>query len=384
MKVQIVFVVVMSWIWSGCQSLDPALNVAAAQINQPPSTAVEAAKGISADGVTPKDGHPQTNQNIDVGNVSALKVDVPEIHDLANLPLGNTITDQFRQFIYMQVDSTLADGAEGTYIMDVALAVQAQPNVAEFASVLVKNTGRPDHSTETASVGGTTHFYTTDNGCFSYPTDSSQESLIDAFLPMFEVPSVGVATLLETNVEIHGILTDRYALDPTAISSEIDMASSDIALLQVDIYVARETSYIVRFRTQSIGLLTANTGDFTAGAEAKMTVVLDYIPLDQPLDLVPPIACVDQIDTVSTYLKTADASRIITSSGELFYQSEMSPEDIIAFYHAEMGADGWMLTSDAGLGQFSTLHFSRGDEMVQVSLFKPVPDNDVVNVTVSQ
>ena len=274
---------------------------------------------------------------------------------------------------YEGIDMT---GAPKTFDLNIQIENQSEPKAQRFSM----GGADPSESMQFVVIGDQAMSVFPGVGCTVFPASSMQGPDPTESAPDIDEMMTGQAQLVESGVEIDGILTDRYELTSENMA---DAGDSEVPNIQDgSVYVARDGGYIVR--VEMTGTVNTAENGFDPNTEAQVTLTYTFIPVENgALVVSPPTECADQLSGTSEYPVIDGASELISFENSFFYTYTGSLEDVTDFYRTKMVEDGWTLTNESGGANisFATLSFSRDYESIDV---KAIQNGDEVSVTIEK
>ena len=322
----------------------------------------------------------------------------PEVLDLEDPDLYTSPLTDYTASYAEDVTSSGLDDKPVTILMRYAARYQTQPTTA-WAS----NNSMFDETTrvDMVTVGGKLYVAAPDGQCETGTPGDPPPNPVSALADVFQ----GQVQRTEENVEINGLIADRYALEAENLVPEAQIvlaekvvtenSNSDSTLtLQIhgtgSLYLARQGGFIVRVELSDISESTEQEFFFKPGSDMQSQTVIELAPTEpDAAPIAPPEACGSAPQAGSgggsgggtlVFPRPDDAEILIEDEGSLVYQTSQAPDDLETFYTTEMAALGFSLEDTTKLGPIVELTFTRADQTVTVSL---LPAGDTVTVTIT-
>lgn len=197
-------------------------------------------------------------------------------------------------------------------------------------------------------------------GCATIPAGELQ----DPFTLLLDLGGflTGEAPRLRPDQEVNGMPVYRFAIDDSnVVPDELDVAE----VTDGTIYIAQDGGYVVRLEINGTGTSEELSGE--PGLVGQISYSLDYYDFNQPLQIEPPEGCTQAAADLE-YPVTDDAYQLSVLPGIVSYRTNISLDEVIQFYKAEMAAAGWTLTDEFAAGPAALLSFSGEAGSVQVTL----------------
>jgi hypothetical protein len=177
---------------------------------------------------------------------------------------------------------------------------------------------------------------------------------------------------------VNGVRCKRYTVDtevavPFPVPEDVDegamgMLPTEILVHQVgDIWLADDPDLPpVMIRSQTEGAMTTQT---PAGERTMIIAqVNDLLDINQPVAIEPPPAEETGAEGVD-YPMMPDAELETASDLMTLYSTAVPAAEVIAFYETEMTMAGWVQVEETSQSEgMSNMHFSRGDQSVEVAI----------------
>ncbi len=296
----------------------------------------------------------------------------PTTLDLDDPDAIQAIDTDYELHLVMSYSGTASDGSVlmGEFTLD-----QKQLIDSADSEILVQASGMADlgevDMVSMSILGDTVYFYTDVNGCIYLPASSYDDPYNDVVFTGDSMNGEAVRVGSET---INGVATYHFALD----TYNIDPAEMDLNTLESgDMYVAQDGGYLVRMVMEGMGTNEFFGGDGSIPVDIHYQ--LDYTPADG-IEIMVPEGCEVVEDSASgagagdsaanseDYPVMADASNV-TAFGTLFsYETNASIEEVMAYYKAELAADGWSLDQEIVGGETGILVFMQGGSGLSVAI----------------
>lgn len=296
----------------------------------------------------------------------------PETIDLSDPALYPKDTyPTFKMDTSLKYDGVDITGSSKTFNMNFKVESQEEPK----AQYIWISSNSAEEGMEFVTMGDQSMSVFPGVGCTVFPTSSMEDDSPEEMVPDVSGSFKGQAQRVETDIDIEGILTDRYALTSENMTDNTVVTDGSM-------YVARDGGYIVRI--EFVGTSKTGEMDFDPDAETQMSMSYTFIPVeDGSLVITPPDACAEQLAGGSKYPVMDGASDLISMGDTVFYTVNASLEEVQNFYRTKMVEDGWTLVDDVGGGSisFATLEFSKDGEAVEVSA---ITTGEGVSVTITK
>ena len=172
----------------------------------------------------------------------------------------------------------------------------------------------------------------------------------------------GTAPRMFPDEVINGVPAYGFTLADTNVEAgELDVAEFESGA----VYMAQEGGYILRLEINGSG-----TSEMLSGVPDQVgdiTYELNYYDFDQPLDIVPPEGCAQDMAEL-TFPVTEDAYQLSQVLGITSYKTDLPLEEVIQFYRDEMAANGWTLVEEFIAGPVALLSFSSDSGAAQITI----------------
>lgn len=277
----------------------------------------------------------------------------------------------------MKIEYTGKDleGNDKTMRITTSLETQTIPQEARHVSIFSGDTGE---TLDVVIIGDQFYSVLPGVGCTVLPAGTMQgEEFFDSVPQPSELLS-GQAKLVESGVEVSGILTDRYELTSDNLLSTVADAPE---LESGSVYIAQDGGYILKVAFEGKANTAQNGFDPNQDTHVSMEYVI--IPVeDGSLTILPPAECADQAGQAGKYPIMEGATSLSNVGGLVFYEVESPLEEVLDFYRTEMSSAGWTLTNDESSStlSFAALEFEKDGIKVSVNA---IAQGDKVAVTIT-
>lgn len=197
------------------------------------------------------------------------------------------------------------------------------------------------------------------------------ENLFDAnpFISMLS-PDEFLNNLEDANYEgeetVNDIQTYHYSYDKQAFAnSEIN----DVDEAEGHVYIAQEGGFLVRMTLEATGQMDL----FDAGTEedGELVVEINLTNVDEPVEINKPAACeTGPGGPDAEFLMVDGATDVASFAGVLSYKTDLSVEDVLAFYENAMADEGWTKDENSSIvgGGTALLTYLRDGETVNLTI----------------
>ena len=260
--------------------------------------------------------------------------------ELSDVSEGLGALDSYKAVFNLSFDGTDENGQPVQSSMSFEEEFQKNPPAKHFKITGLGADAASIGNIETIEVGGKTYTFFGDT-CIS--ADASEAPTASATLnPSDIIGSVRTAQLVGAE-NINGVPAKHYLVDVTGLEA------FGYAQAEGEAWIADPGNFLVKYVFEATG--TDTTLGFLGGAGAEGTIHWDYEVTDvnQPVDISAPENCGGAAEDIPLMPDAQDTA----SFGEMTTYSSASPlDDVVAFYRAEMPANGW--TEDESAGGLST------------------------------
>ncbi|MEW5870331.1 MAG: hypothetical protein AB1894_13740 [Chloroflexota bacterium] len=316
----------------------------------------------------------------------------PASLDLSDATLFQiTLTDYTERYLD-QIEGLDPGNSPFTMRISLETRYQSQPSTAWYS---INGLMGDEFKTDSAIVDGQLYTISVDGSCTtSAPGDPppSPYTSLSAVL-------TGQAQQVETGVEINGFITDRYAIQVENLVPDAqielketitdgDSTSTTTTTIHLqgtgNLYRARLGGFVVRLELADSATATENDFFFAPGSEMKSSRSFELIQtLPDMAPIAPPSGC--QVATTgggddAAYPMMDDATVVMQDSGNLFYQTNHSLQEVQQFYLAEMVVAGWKKTNETTLGMIVVLTFAKNGQSISITLMET---GDTVSVQIT-
>ncbi len=228
-------------------------------------------------------------------------------------------------------------------------------------------------------IGGTTYMFAPGMGCMSGATDT-MDNPFDTFLDTGG-DLTGEAYRVQPDENVNGV--DVYVYEITMDNMEGAATTEINELKEGRIYIAKDGFYVVRMRFVSVG-----TNEFLSGGS---TIVgdeiyeLNYYDFNQPIgEIVPPEGCTDMLSgtTEADYPLPGDASILSDMAGMVIFNTNLTQEELTAFYQTEMAVLGCSAGDELGNAQGVMIMFDGCPSGTVQIVIAPDPATGVQQVSI--
>lgn len=259
--------------------------------------------------------------------------------------------------------------------LEFSLAVDGDTTGAVFAEG--RRTVAPNASTMTFNMSGTAGgglgetmtvaqiedaFYAVlpPNDCFSLAGQSGFENPFDLFLDTGGFLTEDAQRVLPDEM-INGIDSYHYAL-----SRENLLSWEVYEIYEADLYVAKDGGYVTRLLISGFGVNDVLNGD--SGQEGEIYYVLNFIPEPVAPITVPP-GCTEATALTTEFPVLDDATAVQSAPGLFSYETQVSFEDVIAFYKETLTANNeWSIAQEIVQAPNATITFTGAGGTLMVNL----------------
>lgn len=149
----------------------------------------------------------------------------------------------------------------------------------------------------------------------------------------FGVVSANRGKLVEENVTVNGVVTNRYVFDESTLGAALGLGA--VAKAKGDVWVSPELNIVVKYVAHYEGKNLAIGG----GDEGVLDLVFDLTDINEPITIQAPEGVKPAIPEDIPVLD--DAAELTAVSGFVTYATTKSVDEVTAFYEAQMPARGW-------------------------------------------
>jgi hypothetical protein len=193
-----------------------------------------------------------------------------------------------------------------------------------------------------------------DGACISTVVEPGR-SLGDRFEPAGFLGFVSGADEAGTE-KINNVSTNHYTFDQHAIGEDGLVEATG------ELWVETKSGYVVKYLISR----TAKADYFGEGVEGKLDVEYELTDVGKKIAFEVPADCpAGLIDAP----QLPDASNVVSSPGQLTYESSTGMADAAAFYQKELPKSGWKSSAEPVIAETDTLlTFTKGDQRLMVVL----------------
>ena len=258
---------------------------------------------------------------------AAKPCDGEEEESLSSITEGLQNLDSYRSHLKMVFESDTEGETEQIIEMDIEYVRDP------LAQHIVLQGNGDEETFEVFHVGDQQYLYMGEGQCIS---SSADEDMLDTeiFNPDDAMGGLDNLHRVQPDETINGVPCHHYTFDQTSMLGE------NFASAQGDVWVAADGGYVVKYVMQAEGTdpETQQTGHIAW--EYQLRDVNTSITIEPPAD------CAGG-GGESEFPIMADATNMTTLAGITMYETASSFDDAVAFYQAQMPADGW---NDTGEG----------------------------------
>jgi hypothetical protein len=244
--------------------------------------------------------------------------------------------------------------------MDVRYSISQAYSSDPLASALTMDAVGEGMPGETGNIQliqiGNTAYGVSEGECISYSSDEvvadSQTFSPDDFLMGADFSG---AQRVLPNENVNGVMTRHYRFSENAVN----LAPNGLTNVHGDMWVAVDGGYAVRQTISADGAAVA-----FGGAQGHLEWTYDLLDVNVPVGIEAPAGC----DAAGTDMPTMpDAAEVTSMGGFVSYTTASPSADVVAFYQAEMAAQGWAAgQASTDTPGFATLGFTRDAETASV------------------
>lgn len=287
------------------------------------------------------------------------------LNDLQDPPFDN-----YAHQTAITYEGRAVDGSDLVYVFSIELKTQTSPEPGESVT-MTENKNGESQSASFITIGGMTYSYSAEMGCMSFPDDSSNSA--DEDTPSMQEEVNGEVKLLERNVEINGVMTDRYEIKPENLIASDDQSADPFEGFVMDqgsIYVARDGQYLVRMEFSGAQAANDNLPEiFAPDQPVTASILYDYVPAPaEGWNLSAPEACADQSTSGSDYPMMDDAFDSSVMAGLVSYKTAYTLEEVIAFYQEQLPPLGWVEGEASTFGTFGSITFTKDGKTLSITI----------------
>lgn len=173
----------------------------------------------------------------------------------------------------------------------------------------------------------------------------------------FSVISGNRGKLVERNVVVNGVPTNRYAFDESTVGAVLGLGA--VAKAKGDVWVSTQFNVTVKYVAHYEGKNFAIAG----GEEGVLDISFDLMDINKPITIEPPAgvkpAMPEDIPIMEGALELGAAFGMIT------YKTNKDVQTVTAFYETQMPIYGWTKGESAIPGFLS---FTKGERTAQVMI----------------
>jgi len=139
---------------------------------------------------------------------------------------------------------------------------------------------------------------------------------------------------VEKNLEINGVITDRYE------TTQIQLSIGQTSNANGEVWLAQKDRSVIRFTGAADGDFELNEGEITHG-----TVQWEYdlFDINQEININIPEACSDRESSKKNELIPPNATDVNILGPVITYNSPDSPQAVVDWYHTTLGTQGWRI-----------------------------------------
>lgn len=322
---------------------------------------------------------PAADANGGGGSSGPSSIDLSDPEQIQEIPGNYSIQMDF------SFDGQAEDGSE---VVGALLMEGRQEGDGSATEMIVSTSGTASldgvNYIEFMEIDNQLYFYNEVTGCVTLPDTEDEDRLFNSLVDVGGFIT-GEALRVLPDETINGVPSYHFAI------TQENLDTSDPESMEVDeitdghIYIARDGGYVVRLIIDGTGESEVLTG--SPGLYGDVYYQLDFIPIEGELEIVPPDGCEDLEGTIDAanaqgYPVLPDAENV-ASLGALFsYTTATAVEDVVAFYKAELGAQGWTLDQEIDAVGTALLMFTQGGESLSVAVNEDVNNPGTINVVI--
>jgi hypothetical protein len=333
-------------------------------------TQAPAAGDQPAAATTTAGGQSATASEAEATQPPAAAVDEPATRDIGDVDSNLSALKSYRMRFAYTFEGKDADGKEQKGRIEFL-----QEYIADKNEQHVKMSGMgARESVEFFRVGNVTYIYSAesegDQKCSSFSTSDSA-SMTELMRPGDILGGLNDAKLAEKGVMVNGVMADRYTFDETNVGFGGFAAASGEA------WVSQDGEYLVKY----IGKATGKSGLF--GTDAEGTIGWEYdledINAVTEIPLPPECAAAAPADDIPVPPSATDKTQF---GAMLAFKTKDALADVVAFYRAELPAQGWTEVEGEGAGaeNMASLNFTKDDRQLTILI---TADEEGVNVIIT-
>jgi hypothetical protein len=249
----------------------------------------------------------------------------PGSFDLPDPRIGLADLSSYRTTLKISFDGK-EQGQPAQWTRTYALLSSREPPARLWTMESTQDTAR-DEPVARAEAEGAAYEISSTGRCTTRVLDPASP-----FAAQFE-PAALLKVLLGAETAGHealeGIEAEHYTFDERAL------LLTGLAKSSGEVWVATQGGYVLRY------LETTTAGDkfFGEGIEGKLELDYELTEINQPLTIELPPGCPPGLVAAPTM---ADAANVLSTPGELRYESASSIADVLAFYDKELPTLGWV------------------------------------------
>jgi hypothetical protein len=328
--------------------------------------------GTTEEGSSTESGGDDTGDGSDAGPG-------PESVNLDEALRGRDVLASYDELVILQWDGTTPDGAAASFALDNALRFRDVPEGAVSLTMITRGIDGSESLLDSSTIGPDHYIFYDEQGCTITASEANQLPLDEFF--QLELPLLGTANLVESGLDINGVLSDQYELSADNIANDPDSGVTPETFLfeEGHVYIARDDGYVTRMEIH--GQFADDPSSLGFDPEQPVSALMSVNSYPSDADVLPPAGCAGETPGTTDYPVMDDAEGYFDLPDGIFYNITTNLDVVTDFYKAQMPEFGWTLDSESQVGSFVEQLWSKDGMTVAVRL---VQNGDVVAVTIEE
>ncbi len=270
--------------------------------------------------------------------VSAPPVVLDSALDFTNI--SESPFDSYRFVMLLDFVGVDANGAEVTQTLNADFAFSKEPPATSMVMRFTGfDTGAGMDEIEMAQIADTTYMVIPEMGCITTGgQDIFQDNPFADMLKPDQFLNNSENAKYEGEETINDIRTLHYSFDKFAMSGS---DTDEVDEVDGHLYISKEDGFLVRMVVDATGNMNF-LGD-GSDQSGNLHVEINLTDVDKPVEIAMPAGCEAGADEAGNDFPMLDDAYEITSfSGVLTYKSDLTADEILAFYDKALTAEGWV------------------------------------------
>ncbi len=278
-----------------------------------------------------------------------------------NIQSGLDTLDSYRIRYAIQFEGKDEDGKElkttADFLSEIA---QTGDQRVRMSGTQLSDSNPVTTNIEIITLGGVRYWYAEEGGsaqCISLSSNELPPNSSPIMQPADVFGSIEDLRLVEKNVTVNGLVTDRYQVQQASLNA------GQVGEFSGEVWLTQDGKLVVKYIGSARGklLLLAGDSEGSINWEYQLESVNDVASIQLPAE------CEAQkpLDDIPIPASAKDRSQI---SGLITFTADDAPAAIAEFYEAELPKLGWAKADASELGDMRTLEFTKQDRTLNITV----------------